>query len=365
MSFNPFAGASAAMFAPDEGVDEAELRRLDLFGKDEATNALELAVSSGAKRFLKAPLVQQVVRAIDRGDVIYTPEAGPNTLLADSYKPKPVVEIYDWRQRPYLDHHRLRVPRIRGRLEFATFAAMLALFLATQATYHVARVNVWEALFVLWGIGFALDEYSALAANGLTTYASGAFNILDSCFCVVLFAFLGMRGVGLARGDDELGHLAFDTLGLAGCVLLPRLTISLLRHNVILLALSKMIRDFCAFMVRRPASSSRRSTLEPLLTRLASPPSSLSFACSLAVPRLPHGVGLPVHVPHLVARHVERRPDLVAHAQGPLLPLSLSSPSFPPSLAPPAIPPSDSASLPSSRPPSRPLSLPRSRSRPA
>ncbi|GAA5851423.1 hypothetical protein JCM9279_001062 [Rhodotorula babjevae] len=247
-SFNPFAGAELGSFAPSEGVDNAELRRLDQFGKDEATNALELAVSSGAKRFLKSPLVQQVVRAIDRGDVIYTPEAGPNALLADSYKPKPVVEIYDWRQRPYLDHHRLRVPRIRGRLEFATFAVMLALFLATQATYHVARVNVWEALFVLWGVGFALDEWSALAANGLTTYASGAFNILDSCFCVVLFAFLGMRGVGLARADDDLGHLAFDTLGLAGCVLLPRLTISLLRHNVILLALSKMIRDFCAFM---------------------------------------------------------------------------------------------------------------------
>lgn len=259
MSFNPFAGAEATHFAPDEGVDEAELRRLDLFGKDEATNALELAVSSGAKRFLKSPLVQQVVRAIDRGDVIYTPESSPNALLVDSYKPKPVVEIYDWRRRPYLDHHRLRVPRIRGRLEFATFAVMLALFLATQATYRVERVNVWEALFVLWGVGFALDEWSALAANGWATYASGAFNILDSCFCVVLFAFLGMRGVGFARRDDELGHLAFDTLGLAGCVLLPRLTISLLRHNVILLALSKMIRDFCAFMVRGPVLVGRRT----------------------------------------------------------------------------------------------------------
>ncbi|KPV76498.1 uncharacterized protein RHOBADRAFT_13190, partial [Rhodotorula graminis WP1] len=248
MAFNPFAGAEATMFAPGEGVDEAELHRLDQFGKAEATNALELAVSSGAKRFLKSPLVQQVVRAIDRGDVIYTPESSSNALLVDSYKPKPVVEVYDWRRRPYLDHHRLRVPRIRGRLEFATFAVMLALFLATQATYRVERVNACEALFVLWGIGFALDEWSALAANGLTTYASGAFNILDSCFCVVLFAFLGLRAVGLARGDDELGTLAFDTLGLAGCVLLPRLTISLLRHNVVLLALGAMIKEFTIFM---------------------------------------------------------------------------------------------------------------------
>lgn len=256
MAFNPFAGAEVDMFPPDEGVDERELRRMQDFGKDEATNALELAVSSGAKRWVKSPLVQQVIRAIDRGDVIYTPESN-HALIQDTYKPRPVVEVYDWRRRPFLDHHRLRVPRIRGRLEFLTFGCMLALFLATQATYRLDRVNVWEVLFVCWGVGFALDEYSALAANGLSTYASGAFNILDTCFCVVFFAYLGMRAVGLRSGDDALSELSFDTLGLAGCVLLPRLTISLLRHNVVLLALSAMIREFTVFMVR----ASRRCSL--------------------------------------------------------------------------------------------------------
>ncbi|BGP38496.1 hypothetical protein JCM10450v2_002444 [Rhodotorula kratochvilovae] len=247
MAFNPFAGATADMFAPDEGVDETELRRLDEFGKDEGTNALELAISSGAKRFVKSPLVQQVIKAIDIGEVIYTPEWN-HALIQDTYKPKPVVEVYDWRRRPFLDHHRLRVPRIRGRLEFLTFSIMLALFLITQWTYRLDDINLWEALFIAWGIGFALDEYSALAANGLTTYANGAFNILDSCFCIVFFAYLGMRVVGLRTGDDGLSALSFDTLGLAGCVLLPRLTISFLRHNVVLLALSKMIREFSVFM---------------------------------------------------------------------------------------------------------------------
>ncbi|GAA6052710.1 hypothetical protein JCM3770_007186 [Rhodotorula araucariae] len=246
-AFNPFAGATVDMFASDEGVDDDELRRLFDFGQDEATNALELAVTSGAKRFVKSPLVQQVIKAIDVGEVMYTPGSN-HGLIQDNYRPKPVVEIYDWRRRPFLDHHRLRVPRIRGRLEFLTFSIMLGLFLVTQWTYRLSHINVWEALFIAWGIGFALDEYSALVANGLTTYANGAFNILDSCFCIVFFAYLGMRVVGLRSGDDDLGALSFDTLGLAGCVLLPRLTISLLRHNVVLLALSKMIREFSVFM---------------------------------------------------------------------------------------------------------------------
>lgn len=74
-SFSPFAGVSSAMFHPDEEVDAEELRRLEEFGKEESANALELAIFSKAKRFVKSPLVQQVIKAIDTGEVIYTPES--------------------------------------------------------------------------------------------------------------------------------------------------------------------------------------------------------------------------------------------------------------------------------------------------
>ncbi|GAA5866603.1 hypothetical protein JCM3774_004027 [Rhodotorula dairenensis] len=246
-AFSPFAGATLDMFDADEDVDEETLQYMEDFGRHQSSNALELAVLSKAKRFVKNALVQQVLSAIDTGAVIYTPES-PHALIQDNYKSRPVVQVYDWRQRPFLDHHLLRIPRIRGRVELFTFACMLALFLAVQTTYAIDHINLWEALFIVWGLGFALDEWSSLQQHGLTTYFGGAFNVLDSIWCLVYFAYLALRTVGLRSGDDSTNTLAFDTLGLGGCVLLPRLTISLLRGNVVLLALSKMIREFSVFM---------------------------------------------------------------------------------------------------------------------
>ncbi|GAA5976576.1 hypothetical protein JCM10908_005553 [Rhodotorula pacifica] len=246
-SFNPFAGVTLDMFDSDEDVDEEALQEMEDFGRHQSSNALELAVLSKAKRFVKNALVQQVISAIDSGAVIYTPESS-HALIQDNYKSRPVVQIYDWRQRPFLDHHLLRIPRIRGRVELCTFATMLALFLIVQSTYSIHHINLWEALFIAWGLGFALDEWSSIQQHGLTTYFGGAFNVLDSIWCLVYFAYLALRIAGLRSGDESINMLAFDTLGLGGCVLLPRLTISLLRGNVVLLALSKMIREFSVFM---------------------------------------------------------------------------------------------------------------------
>ncbi|GAA5911768.1 hypothetical protein JCM6882_003347 [Rhodosporidiobolus microsporus] len=248
-TFNPFAGATVDMFLPEEGVDEEELSRLIEYGEDEATNALELGIFSKAKRFVKSALVQQVIKAIYKGDVIYSPESN-HALIQDDYKRKPVVELYDWRKRPFLDHHRLRVPRIRTRLEFISFAIMLVLFLVVQTTYHPTHLNFGEILFIAWGLGFAFDEWLSISENGLTTYFGGAFNVLDSMFVIVFAAYLGLRIAGLRGGEngEDLTGWAMDTLSLGGCVLLPRVTISLLKDNVVLLALSKMFSEFVLFM---------------------------------------------------------------------------------------------------------------------
>lgn len=61
---------------------------------------------------------------------------------------------------------------------------------------------------------------------------------MDALFGVIFFAFLSLRINGLFTGDLDTSELAFDTLSLAGCVLFPRLSISLLRGNIVLLALS-------------------------------------------------------------------------------------------------------------------------------
>jgi hypothetical protein len=62
LPFNAFNGATTAAFADEEGVDDEELEKLKEWGQDSASNALELAVYSKAKRLVKAALFQQVIK---------------------------------------------------------------------------------------------------------------------------------------------------------------------------------------------------------------------------------------------------------------------------------------------------------------
>lgn len=58
--FNPMHGATTECFADEEGVDDKALEKLLEWGESEQCNALELAIFSRAKRFVRSPLVQQV-----------------------------------------------------------------------------------------------------------------------------------------------------------------------------------------------------------------------------------------------------------------------------------------------------------------
>lgn len=146
---------------------EKELDELEVLGGKESSNALELAIFSKAKRFVKNPLTQQIIEAIYTGTIIYQPE-GSHSLIRDDYKRKPVVEIYDWRNHCFLDHYRLRVPQIRNRMELVAFSGLIVLFLIAQATWNDGYINFWEGLFIFWSCGFALDEVASILENGLS-----------------------------------------------------------------------------------------------------------------------------------------------------------------------------------------------------
>ncbi|KAK4058401.1 hypothetical protein OIO90_000559 [Microbotryomycetes sp. JL221] len=246
--WNPMSGATVDAFTQEEAMDQTSLNKLVDWAKQDQTNALELAVFSKAKRFVRSPLVCQIVKSIHDGQVLYSPHAAHSALIKDDYKPRPIVQVYEWRKQPFLDHNRLRVPKIRNRLEFATFTIILILFMACQFTHDSSRVTMYEALFVLWSLGFALDELASIQENGLGIYTDGAYNVMDALFVVNFLIFLTMRLVGLWTQDEALSDLAFDVLALAACLLFPRLTISLLRGNVVLMALSAMIREYLVFM---------------------------------------------------------------------------------------------------------------------
>jgi hypothetical protein len=74
-SFNPASGAKAEMFEEYEGVDEAGLDEFVSWGKGQSSNALELGVYTSAKRFVKSPMVQQILTSIENGKVLYTPQS--------------------------------------------------------------------------------------------------------------------------------------------------------------------------------------------------------------------------------------------------------------------------------------------------
>ncbi|KAM0755022.1 hypothetical protein T439DRAFT_322080 [Meredithblackwellia eburnea MCA 4105] len=247
-NFNSFEGVTQDMF-PDDGDGPEDINELLQWGKLQSANALELAIFSKAKRFVRSALVQQVIASIYKGEISYRPEGGSHALLSDDYKSKPVVEVYDWRKEPFLDHYRLRVPMIRNRIEFATFTSIILLFLLTESTRTNSHITLWEALFILWSMGFCLDEVASIRENGLAPYFFSVYNVLDSIFCAIFLAFLALRFNGLVTGDVVRSELAFDTLSLSACILFPRLSISLLRGNIVLLALSAMVKEFVFFMM--------------------------------------------------------------------------------------------------------------------
>ncbi len=74
-SFNPASGVTAEMFEDYEGVDEGGLDDLVRWGEGQSENALELGVYTMAKRFVKSPMVQQILSSIENGKVLYTPKS--------------------------------------------------------------------------------------------------------------------------------------------------------------------------------------------------------------------------------------------------------------------------------------------------
>jgi hypothetical protein len=117
-----------------------------------------MAIVTTSKHFLSLPIVQHLIREIYAGHLIYSPSSS-GALIDDSYisertkkkrqpshsdahRPRPsppsneeekLAEVYMYNpyEAGWLDHGRLRVPKWRKWLEFASFGMLLVLFIAT------------------------------------------------------------------------------------------------------------------------------------------------------------------------------------------------------------------------------------------
>lgn len=215
-----------------------QLPGLDLATSITSTGALELAVTTEAKRFLASSAVRQVVRALRSGRIVHPPTRSGDDWPSRQRTTEPHhtgVYTYDPRAAGWLDHTRLRIPCWRARLEVVRFIVLAILFASA-----LAENTLGERLFMAYGFGFVLDELAAFRSPSL--YLANAWNAFDASFSLLFIAYAVLRYTRYAS-------LALSLLACCASVLLPRLCFFLVQDDVLVIALKAMIGDFVSFML--------------------------------------------------------------------------------------------------------------------
>ncbi|KAI9463324.1 hypothetical protein BJY52DRAFT_79038 [Lactarius psammicola] len=241
-SWSPLAGATNDVIEDVKNI----LGNNEDQGVVDLQSALEMAISSSAKRFVSSPIVQSVVNDIYSGRVIYS-SSGNRSIVADNYKLR-AIEIYNSRNAPWLNHYRLRVPRYGAILEFLNFTYLLVTFILCLFYKDLNTPNAFEVLFVVFAAAFALEEYTASVEHGWSVYFANMWNVFDSAFIVVTTLYLVLRVKGLSSGDPSTSDLGFDILACGACILFPRLAFFMVSNNVVIFALRAMTAEFVFFM---------------------------------------------------------------------------------------------------------------------
>lgn len=243
-------------------------------------STLEIAIRTGAKRFLAHPVVVQQLEAIWAGTVVFHSAADSahksqhrsqskqgssydsihnksskiTSRQASSLQARKTVTIYGPREASLFKLSRLRVPRYRSFFSTLSLAILLCLFVAVLAKKSV-HITGLEVLFWLWSAGFMLDEVVGLTETGFSLYLLSFWNAFDLGILLVLVVFYCLRLYGLVIADDSrksIAYLAYDVLGLNAILLFPRL-FSVLDHyryfSQLLIAFRIMARDLVAVLV--------------------------------------------------------------------------------------------------------------------
>lgn len=210
-------------------------------------NAIEMAIISKARRFIKSSPCQKVIDGIWIGKCVYQAKSS-HSILSDTYKHKP-IHFYDPHKAPLLDHYRLKVPAIRSVLDYFNFLVLFILFVVAIELNEPSRINIPETLFMLYGLGFALEKLATMQEHGITVYFKGTWNGFDLAFVTTycVYAFFRLYGVyGHKHWAQDLGT---DFLAVIACLMFPRLAFVTLRNNLMVLSLRAMMMQFVALML--------------------------------------------------------------------------------------------------------------------
>ncbi|KAM3440826.1 hypothetical protein MY4824_001953 [Beauveria thailandica] len=205
-------------------------------------NGLEMAVVSGAKRFLGRSVVQRIVAGIWHGDIIFwdtlSVRATKRPCLYDPAK----TDLYS----------RLRVPKYLKTFEAFFFLIFLYLYYTVLIQRVIESVTATEAVLWVWIAAFCYDEFSEWLDAGSVFYVTDIWNVCDLIMMLLGCVFAVLRITGVIRQSTALNNTAFDILALEALFLVPRMC-SLLSLNpswgILIPCLKEMTMDFIKFMV--------------------------------------------------------------------------------------------------------------------
>ncbi|KAK1239478.1 hypothetical protein MKX07_008966 [Trichoderma sp. CBMAI-0711] len=243
--FDPFSGAPEDVALAGRYTHWPVQRR---GGNERKLTALELAILSESKALMSSPACLRVVNAVYEGQVVYTPISFVD-ILPDHYKHHP-VSLYDPRKAPLLNHYRLIVPRWRNLLESMQFMVLLGLYVLTMVNRGNSRpLKLYESLFVVYTLGWMLDEFAAIIEHGWAVHSQKTWSFLDVTFTIIFCAYLFARQydvwIPVAQGTTGgTGSAGLHILCVAAPVLLTRVAFSLMPDNIVFISLHAMMKDF-------------------------------------------------------------------------------------------------------------------------
>jgi hypothetical protein len=203
---------------------------------------LEVAILSESKAFLSSTACQRVVESVYYGRIVYTPNSLID-IIPDHYKRKG-ISLYDPRKAPILNHYRLIVPRTRAILEFLHFIGLLFLYVMTMTTRNGSTVTFWEILFIVYVMGWIIDEVASMLEHGWLVHTQNLWSFLDITLLVIYSIYFIVRAHGWAIGDTEVGVQALDVLACAAPIMLTRIAFNIMPENLLFISLRAMMTDF-------------------------------------------------------------------------------------------------------------------------
>nr|ODO03889.1 hypothetical protein L204_00230 [Cryptococcus depauperatus CBS 7855] len=224
--------------------------------------ALEMAIISSSKRFIRSPSCQKVIEGIWSGRIIYS-ALNAHALIADNYKTKP-IQMYNPHKAPLLDHYRLKVPFYRSMLEYFNFLMLFILYVVAIEGLSMDKINGREWAFIVYALAFSLDKLATIREHGLkgksflsltienlmddTVFSSSLVNGFDLVFMLIYAVYLGARIYGVQYHDQYSMELGADWLAIGAVLMFPRLAFVTLANNLMVLSIRSMLTEFFFLM---------------------------------------------------------------------------------------------------------------------